>query len=430
MNELAVRQLEDKSFMKFDLLPTTDAGRRFVDLAEQHATDFAARAEQHDREGSFPFENFAELQNSGFMAAPVPPEYGGLGVDCLFDMMVGMSRLARGDASTAIAANMHTAGAAVIVRLMNRSEAAGEKKAVAFLRELLHKVGAGEVVMCFPTTEPGTDLASPMTEAIPKDGGYVINGRKIFGTVSPVAQLFFPSVRMESASGGYVTATAMVPRDTLGLEVKDNWDALGMRASGSNDIVFDNCFVPRDWIFGARDNYGKIGRGFADFALNANLPLICSFLGVAEAACDYAVSTVKNQRKGPHHKLLGERIPIQQIVATMNIDVAICRAMAERVGRAADCFLRRYATVDAPVEEANALMKEVQCMKYVINRKAIEVVDQAMIVCGGGAYMSKHLLSRLYRDARAGPFMQPFAPYEAFEYIGKVSLGLEPNLDR
>jgi hypothetical protein len=66
----------------------------------------------------------------------------------------------------------------------------------------------------------------------------------------------------------------------------------------------------------------------------------------------------------------------------------------------------------------------------VINRKAIEVVDQAMIVCGGAAYMSKHLLSRLYRDARAGPFMQPYAPYEAFEFIGKVALGLEPNLDR
>lgn len=399
-------------------------------LAEQHAADFTARAEQHDREGTFPFENFEELQKSGFMAAPVPCEYGGLGVDCLYDMMVAMSRLARGDASTAIAANMHTAGAAVIVRLMNRSEAGGDRKTVAFLQDLLHKVGQGKVVMCFPTTEPGTDLTSPMTEAVPKDGGYAVSGRKIFGTISPVAQLFFPSVRLENGSGGYVTATAMVPRGTPGLEVKNNWDAMGMRASGSNDIVFDNCFIPKDWVFGTKDNYGKIGRGFADFALNANLPLISSFLGIAEAARDCAVTTVKNQRKGPNRKLLGERIPIQHLVASMDIDIAISRAMAERVGHAADCFLQQYASVDPPVNEANALMKEVQCMKYVINRKAIEIVDQAMIVCGGVAYTSKHLLSRLYRDARAGPFMQPFAPYEAFEYIGKVAMGLEPNLDR
>lgn len=416
--------------INFELLPTTDAGARFVALAEQHAADFATRAEQHDREGSFPFDNFEKLQKSGFMAAPIPAEYGGLGVDSLYDTMVAMSRLGRGDASTAIAVNMHVAGAAVIVRLVQRLEAAGDRRTVALLQELMHKVGTGEVVMCFPTTEPGTDLTSPLTEAIPQDGGYVIKGRKIFGTISPAAHLFFPSVKVQNGSGTYLTATAMVPRNTPGLEVKNNWDAMGMRASGSNDIVFDNCFVPKEWIFAAKDNYGKIGRGFADFALNANLPLIASFLGIAEAARDFAVCTVTNQRKGPTRKLLGERIPIQQLVANMEIDIATCRAMTERVGRVADCFLRRYATADAPVEEANALMKEVQCMKYVINRKAIEVVDQAMIVCGGAAYMSRHLLSRLYRDARAGPFMQPYAPYEAFEFIGKVALGLEPNLDR
>lgn len=416
--------------MNFELQATSEEGRCFVRLAEQHAADFAARAEQHDREGSFPFQNFKELQKSGFMAAPAPVEYGGLGVDSLFDLMVGMSRLARGDASTAIAANMHTAGAAVVVRLMKRSQANGEREVVELLQGLLRKVGSGEVVMCFPTTEAGTDLTSPLTEAVAKDGGYFITGRKIFGTISPAAQLFFPSVRVQNGAGGYITATAMVPRETRGLQIKDNWDAMGMRASGSNDIIFDNCFVPKAWIFGARDNYGKVGRGFADFALNANLPLICSFLGIAEAARECAVCAVKNQRKGPNRKLLGERIPIQQLIATMEIEISTCRALAERVGRIADGFLEKYATVDAPVEESNALMKEVQCMKYVINRKAIEVVDHAMVVCGGAAYMSKHLLSRLYRDARAGPFMQPFAPYEAFEYIGKVALDLEPNLDR
>jgi alkylation response protein AidB-like acyl-CoA dehydrogenase len=178
-----------------------------------------------------------------------------------------------------------------------------------------------------------------------------------------------------------------------------------------------------------RDNYGKSGRGFADFALAANLPLAATYLGVGEAARAHAVQAT-TRRKGPSGKRLADRIPIQELMGAIEIDLAVCRATIERVGRLADAFLARYVTADPPAREANALMKESQCMKYVVNRKASEIVDRAMTVCGGGAYMNAHPLSRLYRDARAGPFMQPFSPYEAFEYIGKVALGLDPTIER
>jgi alkylation response protein AidB-like acyl-CoA dehydrogenase len=416
--------------LTFELQASTEAGRRFVSLAEAHAVDFASRAAAHDRDGSFPFENFRDMQQSGVMAGPVPRDYGGLGVESLADIMIGLSRLGRGDGSTAIAANMHIAGAAVMVRLLRRSIAAGDKATVEVLRHLLGELGANRLVMCFPTTEPGTDLVSPFTEATPVDGGYVINGRKGFGTISPAAHVFFPSVRVPKPEGGYLTATAMVTRDTPGLEVKDNWDAMGMRASGSHDIVFTNVKIGADRLFGVRDNYAKLGRGFADFALNANLPLISSFLGIAEAARDHAIAALTSQRKGPNKKLMAERIPIQELVAEIEIDLSVSRSLIDRVGRQADVYLQRYATADAPPEASTAMMKEVQCMKYIVNRNAINVVDRAMTVCGGGAYMTKHPLSRLYRDSRAGPFMQPFAPYEALEYIGKIALGLDPAIDR
>lgn len=407
--------------MNFELLPITEEGKRFVRLAEDHATDFASRAEKHDRENTFPYENFEAMRKSGFMAGAAPQDFGGLGVESIYDIMVGMSRIGRGDASTAIAASMHITGAAVVVRLMRRSLASRDHKTVTMLENLLEQIGSGRVVICFPTAEAGTDLTSPMTEATPTKGGYLINGRKIFGAISPAAHLFFPSVRAPNETGGYLTAIAMVARNAPGFEIKDNWDAMGMRASGSNDLVFTNCFVPNEHILGC---------GFADFALNANLSLISSFLGVAEAARNIALTTMATQRKGPNRKLLGDRIPIQQIIAEIEIDITVCRGIIERVGRAADVFLQRYATVDPPAEESNALMKEVQCINYVVNRKTIAVVDRAMTVCGGAAYMRKHPLARLYRDSRAGPFMQPFAPYEAFEYIGKVALGVEPIIDR
>lgn len=414
----------------FELRASTTTGEQYVRLAEEHAAVFATRSEQHDRDATFVFENFKELKASGFMAAGIPRDYGGLGVESLHDLMVGMSRLSRGDASTAIAANMHIAGGTVIVRMMRRSQTAGDNKMVVILEDLLARIGAGEIVMCFPTTEPGTDLTSPMAELTPTEGGYLLNGRKIFATNSPAADLFFPSVRIPKESSGYYLGTVMVARDTPGFKLGESWDALGMRASGSNDIVFKNCFIPKDRLFGVRDNYGQVGRGFADFALVANLPLISSFLGIAEAAQELAIRTLTGQRKGPSRKLLAERIPIQQLTAEIEIDLSICRAMIDRLGHLADEFLIRYPEEDAPSEESNALGKEVQCMKYVVNRKAIEIVDRAMIVCGGAAYMSKHPLSRWYRDARAGPFMQPFAPYEALEYIGKIALGFDPILDR
>jgi alkylation response protein AidB-like acyl-CoA dehydrogenase len=415
--------------MTSQLSPITEAGRRFVKLAEKHAADFAERAETFDRAGTFPFENFEDMKQSGFLAGVVPVESGGLGVDSLYDLMVGMSRLARGDASTAIAANMHIAGTNNVLLFRRRAEQAGDHATVELVNRLLAQVAAGEVLMSFPNSEAGTDLTSPLTEAVVVEGGYRVTGRKIFGTVSPAAHLFFPTVRVQNGNDGYLTATAIVPRNTPGLEIKDNWDALGMRASGSNDIVFTDCFVPSKMLFGLRDNYGKVGRGFPDVALNVNAPLNATFLGIAEAARDFVASATM-QKKGPSRRALRDRIPIQQIVAEIEIDLSIARAMTARLGHLADTFRRRYASEEPSVEDANDMMKEVQCMKYVVTRKAVDVVDRAMTVCGGAAYMNKHPLTRLYRDARAGAFMQPYAPYEALEFIGKVALGLPANLDR
>ena len=93
--------------MDFELHARTESGRRLVALAEGLAADFAPRAAEHDRDGSYPHEDVATLRESGYLAAPVPQELGGMGVESVHDLLVASSRLSRGQPSVAIGANMH-----------------------------------------------------------------------------------------------------------------------------------------------------------------------------------------------------------------------------------------------------------------------------------------------------------------------------------
>ncbi len=415
--------------MDFELQAESEAGRRFVALAEEHGADFATRAEQHDREGSFPFENIEAMKKSGFMTATVPEEFGGMGVASVADYMIGIGRLARGDASTAIAVNMHLTAGFIAMRLRASALAHGGDVAVA--EGLLNGMGRAGVIICGPMTEPGTDVNSPFTEATPTADGWSLNGRKIFGTLSPVAQIFASSVRVPQDDGSYVRALAIVARGTPGLEVMENWDALGMRASGSHDVVYTDCRIAAAALrMENAEPWGVETPARIDFMLGANSALVAAFLGIAEAARDFTVRSMIERKKGRLGKRLAERVPIQQMVAEIEIDIATMRALVIEHGRKIDAYYAQYLEGEAPADAAFGLMKDHQCMKWVVNRKAIDVVDRAMTVSGGGSYMSGHLLSRLYRDVRAGPFMQPLAPYEALEYIGKVTLGLDPQLDR
>lgn len=412
--------------MNTELQPTTEAGGKFVALAEVHAADFATRADQHDRDGTFPHENIQALQESGFLAGPVPQELGGMGVSNLLDLSIGMSRLGRGCASTAISANMHVTGAWEMGRLWRWREE-GDPALLPALEGLMRGIAAKQIVMFGANTEAGTDLSAPMTEAVPDGDGYVINGRKMFGTLSPAANMAFSSVRIKQGNG-YVSALAFMPKSTPGIIVHENWDALGMRASGSHDVSYENVRVPEASII--RGNaWGALSGPFVEQAASLNFTLAACFLGMAEAARDLAVE-LTTRKKGPKAKPLAERIPIQQLIAEIEIDLAISRAVVERAARLADEHFATYAPGKAPDAECYAVLREHQIMKWTVQRKAIDIVDRAMTATGGSAYLSKSPFSRLYRDVRAGPFMQPFAPYEALEYIGKVTLGLDPQVDR
>lgn len=414
--------------MNFELLPCTAAGERLVALAEAHAADFATRAAQHDREGSFPFENIVAMQQSGVMAACVPEALGGLGVTSVHDYILAINRLGRGDGSTALVANMHNFRTWFMARTWQVSRAAGSVAPAETTAQLLRQVSAGQVIICAIASEPGTDLLHPLVEATRTDGGWLLHGQKSFCTLSPAATLLGVVCRFRTPQGELRQAVASVPRASIGVDIKDNWDALGMRSSGSHDVVFTDCFIPE----AALTDSGPWG-AFTERFLAANgvgiLGLTAAFLGIAEAARDYVATLVTTRRKGPQGRLPATRPLVQQTVAEIEIDLAASRAMLARTASTADALFQRHASGNLPLPALHHLMKDIQCTKWFVTRKAIDIVDKALTASGGAGYLSQNPLSRFYRDVRAGPFMQPFAPHEAFEYIGKVTLGLDPTLE-
>ena len=413
--------------MDFELSALTPPGQRMVELAEQHAQDFATRAAEHDRENTFVAENFGHMKASGFLAAAAPEEFGGLGVESIHDLAVAISRLARGCGSSAIAANMHIGAVWVVARALQQGRLAGDPSVEEGIGRFLPFLGRSQVVISGAGTEAGNLFAFPQTTATPVDGGYVINGHKIFSTNSEIADSVTVILKVDDGDGWFRTGTAIVLRGSKGMDVRGNWDALGMRGSGSHDIVFTDCFVPTEMMMLGNPIGELSSQGWINLAA-VNYPLIGAFLGIAEAARALIVEQVKSRRKVPFDYVLADRPATQFQVAEIDVSLTAARAALSRTGAMLDAQAER-PDADLTADDVLGLMHEWQCTKLIVNRAAVDVVDRALALSGGVGYLAGSELSRLYRDVRAGPFMQPLSPNEAFEYIGRIALGLDPDAE-
>lgn len=416
--------------MSFELRPRTARGAAVVAAAEALVGTLAERGQDADASNEVCRDNFADLVTSGVAAAFVPEELGGFGLESIHDWVLTIATLARGDASTAIAINMHLGVSRGMALAYSDSQAnlgSGHSRTEG-LAEQLRRLVSGEMLICATATEPGTDNLHPLTEAV-RDGegdgaGWRIDGRKIFVTLSPIATHLAMNLRMRASDGDRL-ASVMLPMDTPGLKPQDDWDALGMRSSGSQSVVFEEVRVP----LSAVNEVGPWGQWSVPVLQNrtvANIPLVGAFLGIAEAAHDIAVAQLATRsRLG---RPASEEPGVQHVVAEMALELAQCRAVLGVAAAEVDEYFVRHAAEERPatIEDAHRLMLDYQAAKWTVNRGAVAVVSQAMDLLGGSGYTNAHVLARLYRDVRAGPFMQPFAATELREYVGKVTLGHWP----
>jgi alkylation response protein AidB-like acyl-CoA dehydrogenase len=404
--------------MPIELTAHTDAGVRLVATAEELSQELAARAAEHDRDGSYPFEAIDALKTAGYFAAPIPIEIGGLGVSSAHDLVVASSRLARGDASVAIGVNMHLVAVHNMERRRQVAVAIGAERRARAFASSLQQIAHGGVVLAAAISERGQDLTRPGTVATRTESGWRIDGRKMFCTMSPAATDLYVAVGYADNEGIERYAYAMVPINSPGVVVHDDWDALGMRASGSNSITLEGVALPESGVrggFRAGDPLPYMERN-----LLAGLFHAAASLGIAESADAIA-------RRGIAERINGDARPRMQ-VADNAVDLAAARGVLSRAAALIDQHRADNPTSDGTAEELRALFAEAQAAKAFVNDAAARIVDRALALSGGAGYLNGSPLARAYRDVKAGSFMHPLGANRAYEHLAHVALGEETTL--
>lgn len=388
----------------------TPRQQRIVALADELAARFAQRVADHDRAGSFPFENYADLHTSGYLRWFVPQAYGGEGAD-LFEVVLAQEHLARGDGATAMAVDMtiHTIGR--LAELKSWPE--------PIFSSVCRSISAEGVLINAAATEP--ELGSPMrgglpaTTATPTQGGWLVKGHKLFVSMAPVLRYFIVSVTLpptpELPQGG--KANAIIQADSAGIRLEDTWsDALSLRTSGSYDLLLDNVFVPDAWLVDRQPADSPPPSEPPSHLAWFGLSLAAVYLGIGQAACDSVAAYARERTPSALGKPIATLPAIQRRIGEIQIPLLAARSVLHQVAR---------AWVEYP-ERRGTLAPHLAAAKYLCTNAAITATDHALRIAGGFGLTRRLPLERFYRDVRAG-LTHPPQDDVTLEMVGRMALG-------
>ncbi len=404
--------------MSLELTARTEAGAGLIELAESLANEIGPRAAAHDRAGTFPFDSFALVKQRRYFAAPVPRRLGGLGVESAHDLLVASSRLARGDAALTLGVNMHLVLVFNVARRWRMATAGGNERRARAFAATLKDVAQNGTVFASASSELKQNLSRPSTTAKRTETGWTVSGHKVFCTMAPAADVFYTSVTYTDDRGRELYGYAMVPRATPGVVVHNDWDALGMRASGSHSVSFHEVRLPPSALrggFPVGDAIEYMERHLTAGLFHAAVPL-----GIAENA--HGTVTAGRAPRGdldPH---------AQALAAENLVELSACRAVLARAATLTDEHYEHHPTSTGSAEELTRLFAEAQTAKLFISEKAVGIVDRALALSGGAGYLNGSPLARAYRDVRATPFMHPLGANRARILLGQLATGREPTL--
>ena len=331
---------------------------------------FAERDVEHDRTDTFVSQNYAVLKALNLFSASVPEELGGLGLR--HDEVAHLLRvLAQYSSSTALAHSMHQHLVAANVWKYKKGKG-GEP--------ILRKV-VGEQPILISTGAKDWIESNGTVEKV--DGGYLVSAHKYFASQSAIGDIAVTSAPYEDPEEGWQVLHFGVPMSSEGVSLIENWQAMGMRGTGSHTIVFDHVFVPESAIAlrRPRDEYHPIW----NIVLTVAMPLIMSvYVGIAQKAAEIAIAQAKkwNEPKPYLASALGK----------MNNQLVTAVTVWEDMLRIANNYDFE------PTDENGRKILE---RKTIVANATIDVVSQAMDIVGGSGYYRSYGLEKLFRDVQA-----------------------------
>ncbi|RKD24980.1 acyl-CoA dehydrogenase [Ammoniphilus oxalaticus] len=364
--------------MNIDYFVRNQTEEKLVTLADSLAERFYERAAGYDlsEETSFPFQNFKELREAGYLKLTTPRCYGGDELS-LYQLVLVQERLARGDGSTALAVGWH-------LGLIHHYRHINVWPHPLFEQLCRDVVEQGAMINHFSSernTGSPTRGGRPETIARRTTSGWLLSGRKTYSTLIPILDRFVVTAFVEESEqiGHFYV------KKQAGIEIDPTWNTLGMRATASHDVILDNVFVPDDAYVPTSPTWSSDGNGWL-------LHIPACYAGIAYAARDFALKYASKYQPNSLQTTISKLPHIQQRIAQIEQDLMISRTLLYSV---ADRW-------DRDPEHRTRLQPELGLAKKVMIDHTLRIIDNAMRIVGGASLSRDLPLERWYRDARAG----------------------------
>jgi alkylation response protein AidB-like acyl-CoA dehydrogenase len=364
-----------------------------MEIIDKLATEVAAaatpHADRHDIEGSFVHEGVTAAKDLGYLAAPVPVELGGQGA-LTKDIAHAQRIIARACGSTALACSMHLHLVLAAAWRWRRGDTVVEP--------MLRRVNDDHIVL---VSTGGNDWTKPTAVATPVEGGWRVNGRKSFASISPAAQMVVTFAVIDSPTPGAEVIVFGLPLTAEGVTIDETWDAAGMRGTGSNDIILENVFIGEGQV-SARRTWGQLDRPLLVASMHAWPVIYSTYLGVAEGLVDLVLDSGK---VGPS---------AARQVGLLDAHLRTARWALDGV----------FAQLGDDPEPTVDNFVAAQQMKRVVTNACQDIGLVSAELAGGGAYARRGAVDRMIRDLRAALY-HPYSAETTLTHAGQHRLGLD-----